>query len=183
MDRTASFYRRRFRDKEATFNKPSQLPAYFAPLIGDKTSVRIAELGAGPVNTIGNFWPGADVEIVASDVLQPEYEGFWKEHRKTPIVPIEYQNFEGLTYQDESFDIVHCRNALDHTRNVAMAVSEMKRICKPGGWVFLAHAPGQKTKYGGGHYHDFETLILPDFVTHTVALDELIVCTWQKKDR
>jgi hypothetical protein len=49
------------------------------------------------------------------------------------------------------FDIVHCVNALDHTNNPQKAIEEMKRICKPGGWIYLRHAPNQKDKYGGIH--------------------------------
>ncbi len=176
INRTAYFYRHKFKGKETLFNKPGLLPSYFKELIGDKKEVRIAELGSGPVNTIGNEWPGVAVTVIASDILWPEYQKFWKE--KSPIVSIEYQDMEKLTYQDESFDIVHCRNALDHTPNFFKALEEMKRVCKVGGWIYLAHAPGQKTRYGGMHSVDFETIKLPGFTSE--IKDGLIINTWQK---
>lgn len=175
-NRTAYFYRKKFKAKEAQYNVHSQLPAYFRDLIGDKKTVFIAELGAGPVNTLGDSLEGVEVKIIASDVLWPEYEGYWE--GKTPLVPIEYQDMENLTYENDSFDIVHCRNAVDHTPNPLKAIEEMKRICKPGGYVYLAHAPGQKTRYGGMHSVDYETLELPEFKQ---SMDgELIVHIWQK---
>ncbi len=178
LNKTLYFYRHKFAAKEKQFNKPGQLPAYFEALIGDKEEVRIAELGAGAVNTIGDSWPLVDVEIVASDIFAKEYNEFWEYHGKEPLVPIEYQDMENLTYDDESFDIVHCRNAIDHTPDLYKAISEMKRICKKGGWIYLAHAPGQKTRYGGMHYHNFEEVDLPEF---DKSIDEeLIVLTWQK---
>ena len=176
LNKTTYFYRKKFFKKEGEFNQPGKLPEYFKHLIGDKKSVCIAELGAGPVNTIGDYWPGVEVKITSSDVMWPEYEKFWGE--KVPLVPIEYQDMEKLTYGDSTFDIVHCRNAVDHTPNPLKAIEEMKRICKPGGWIYLSHAKGQKTRYGGMHSVDFETLELKEFSREDAG--EMIINTWQK---
>jgi SAM-dependent methyltransferase len=178
INRTAFFYRKKFAGKEAKFNVPAKLPDYFAPMIGDKKEVVIAELGAGPVNTIGNEWPGVQVTIYASDVLWPEYKKYWKHHNKYPIVPIEYQDMEHLTYPDNFFDIVHCVNAVDHTPNLYQAIKEMKRVCKLGGWLYLRHSPGQKTRYGGMHYWDYETVEMQEFM-RTIESDQ-IVDVWKK---
>lgn len=155
LNKTTYFYRHKFASKEREFNKPTQLPEYFKTLIGDKTEVKIAELGAGPVNTIGNLWPGVNVQIYASDVMWPEYQKFWQQHGKHPIVPVVYQDFEKLDYEDDFFDIVHCVNALDHTENAIKALNELIRVCKPGGWIYLRHAPCQMTRYGGMHRWNF----------------------------
>lgn len=151
MNRTLYFYAIKFKGKEQTYNKSMMLPSYFASMIRDKKKVVIAELGAGIVNTIGNEWPGVEVEIHASDVLWPEYQKIWEKNKKTPLVPIEYQDFETLNYPDSMFDIVHVVNALDHTKNVLGALQELQRVCKPGGWIYLRHAPDQKSRYGGMH--------------------------------
>jgi ubiquinone/menaquinone biosynthesis C-methylase UbiE len=123
-------------------------------MIGDKKRVVIAEVGAGPVNTIGDFWPGVDVKIHASDVCQQEYQGFWEHHNKVPIIPIEYQDMEDFTYPDEMFDIVRCTNALDHTRSADKALGEIMRICKKGGWVYLRHVANQRSRHGREHRWD-----------------------------
>lgn len=178
MNKTVYFYKVKFEKKEEQYNKPSQLPAYFGALIGDKKDILIAELGAGPVNTIGNQWPDTKVTIFASDILQPQYQPLWDKYQKIPIIPIVYEDMEKLTYADESFDIVHCVNALDHTLNLHQAIAEMKRVCKKGGWVYLRHAQGQKTRYRGMHHHDFETINLPEFSKSMEG--DLIVNLWQK---
>jgi ubiquinone/menaquinone biosynthesis C-methylase UbiE len=168
----------KFARKLLQFNKSMPLPEYFAPLIGDKKEVVIAELGAGPINTIGNYWKSVKVTVIPSDKKVAEYQVQWEKYLARPLVPVVYQDMEALTYNNETFDIVHCRNSVDHTLNPLVAIQEMKRVCKKGGWVYLAHAPSQKTEYGGHHYHNFEELDLPEFNSHME--NDLIISTWQK---
>jgi SAM-dependent methyltransferase len=187
----SSLYIRKFKRKLKQYNKPGTLPSYFAELIGDKKHVRIAEVGAGPINTIGNEWPGVEVEVWASDVLSPQYGKLWQEHGATPVVPVQYQDMENLAYIDELFDIVHCVNALDHTKDARKALGELIRVCKKGGWVYLRHAPDQMNRFGGKHYWNArfenglcvfhgkdEVVILRDFKAHLEG--DLIVALWQK---
>lgn len=83
------------------------------------------------------IWGKVNLKIYASDILANEYAKLTHEVLRTPI---EYQDMENLTYLDESFDVVHCVNALDHTKNAQKALSEMKRICKTGGYIFKTWA-------------------------------------------
>lgn len=152
--KTWLFYRKNFKSRVAKFNKPSPLPSYFGPMIGDKKEVIIAELAAGPFCTIGNSWQDVKVNIHASDILQREYAPFWKLHQVMPMVPVEYQDMEHLTYPDQFFDIVHCVNALDHTLDAKQALQEMLRVCKLGGFIYLRHLPDQRKKYRGMHAWD-----------------------------
>lgn len=86
--------------------------------------LKVADIGGGPVSTLElSIKCPATLEVHSSD--KGGYEG------------VEHQDMEKLTYEDESFDIVHCRNALDHTKDARAAVEEMIRICKPGGIVFI----------------------------------------------
>jgi ubiquinone/menaquinone biosynthesis C-methylase UbiE len=119
---------------------------------------KIADLGSGPVCTLGGRFAGSNIEIIASDILAEEYKEITDELVKFTgqelLIPIEYQDIENLTYPDEFFNIVHCVNTLDHTRDIKKALSEMKRICKKGGWIYLRHAPDQKKYLAGEHYWD-----------------------------
>ncbi len=193
INKVSTLYIRKFKRKLGQYNVPMPLPDYFEKMIGEKKSVRIAEVGSGPINTIGNYWlPDVKVEIIASDILQHQYEKLWKEYGATPIVPIEYQDMENMAYPDESFDIVHCVNALDHTEYAASAIGECRRICKKVGWVYFRHSPNQKSRFKGNHYWDIryedgkcmfygtgvKFQLLPEF---KVSLEKnLIVATWQK---
>ena len=123
------------RDNIEKFNKPMPLVSHLAALIGNKKTVKIADLGSGAYSTIGSYLNGVEVDIYHSD--NQDFSAFCKKYDFVPRIPIEYQDMEQLTYPDESFDIVHCANALDHTRDAAIAVEEMIRVCKPGGWVYI----------------------------------------------
>jgi SAM-dependent methyltransferase len=75
---------------------------------------------------------------------------------------------EELPFESESFDFVHCRNALDHTRDADRILREIARVLLPGGQLFLGcHV---RSKRGGGPPHpykwDVETLearVLSDY--------------------
>lgn len=172
-------YQRTLGKKAKQFNKHSQLRDYFGPLIGDKKHVTIAELASGPVNTIGDEWPDVDVDVICSDKYARAYEALWEELGETPLIPIQTEDMEELRYADNIFDIVHCENALDHTKNPYKAVEEMQRVCKKGGWVYLRHAESQKDIYGGHHHYNMEDLSFDGFTR--VREGKWILDTWQKK--
>ena len=130
------------------FNKPLPLVDYLLPFVGDKKEVKIADIGSGPFSIIGSYLPGVDLKIYHSD--KQDFIDFWKTRSETPAITIEVQNMEKLTYSDNFFDIVHCLNALDHTRNAKEAVKEMIRVCKVGGWVYIDCHLDQLTT--GGHH-------------------------------
>lgn len=142
-------YRRTFDKKERQFNKSFQLPDYFADMIGDKKEIRVAEVGSAMVNTIGDTWPGVDVQIHCSDAYAEDFMQLWVDNGKHPLHKIHQENVESLTYDANSFDIVHCRNVLDHIEDPIRAIGEMKRVSRE--WVYLAHAVDQMDTYGGHH--------------------------------
>ena len=150
---TLSHYAHKLLHKERQFNFRHYLPLYFEQMIGSKTEVKIADLGAGLFCTIGNLWDTAKVKVVPSDILADRFRELLTEHKIAPVIPIEQQDMEALTYEDQSFDIIHCVNALDHCGDALEALSEMWRICKPGGWIYLRHYPhvGEHQRYCGLH--------------------------------
>lgn len=148
-------YRRKIRQLAYEYNREFPLPYYFARMIRSKKEVKIADIGSGPVCTLGNIWGNTKIKIYASDVRQPSYEILVKKENIKLLTPIEYQDMENLTYEDDFFDIVHCVNALDHTENAQKAIDEMKRVCKKGGYLYLRHGHNQRKAHSGnGHYWD-----------------------------
>ena len=117
------------------FNKPLLLADYLLPMIGDKKEVKIADIGSGPWSVIGSYLPGIRVEIYHSDIQ--DFGPFWEQRQMKPVISVERQDMEKLTYPDNFFDIVHSNNALDHTKNAKEAVKEMIRVCKVDGWVYI----------------------------------------------
>lgn len=189
--KVSNCYRQRFADKARQFNKRGRPLVAYLKKYADERSI-ILDVGSGPFTTIGT---GGN--IVACDILADEYRAMMKEREIVPIVPVQKQNMESLTYDDNSFDLVHCRNALDHTENIEAALKEMARVCKPWGRIHLRHYPNvaEKNNYNGSHYwnlcvfegdckiwkKDQELLlsdILPDAATY---LDNrMVVSNWMK---
>lgn len=141
-----------FKNKIDEFNKPLPLREDIIPLVGDKKKVRIADIGSGPFSTTGQLLEGVEVAISLAD--KTDFTDHWKFWDIEPLFPTEIQNMEALTYEDNSFDIVVCINALDHTRNPINAVIEMKRVVKPGGWVYINCNLDQHTVSGKHHFWD-----------------------------
>lgn len=154
------FWRNKIPKLEKSFNHPFQLYDYFAPMIGDKKEVTIADVGCGALATIGSTWPGVKVNLYSSDVMAPEYEVMCKDLGVKRLIPVVYENMEALSYPSNMFDIVNCVNALDHTVNPHLSVMEMVRVCKPGGWVYLRHMKevGRASRYSGLHQWNIDTM-------------------------
>ncbi len=95
----------------------------------------ILNIGSGPVEP--GKTPGID--ITNAD-------------RKPYNYRVEVQDMEKLTYPDNTFDLVVCVNALDHTQNAMVAIDEMIRVSKK--WVHIDCALIQKTTSGKNHHWD-----------------------------
>lgn len=138
------------------------LSPLFDFMIGGKKRVRIANLGAGALNMLGDFRDNVRVTVVSSDLLADEYKNLHGEFSIKPPTPVEKQDMTSLTYQDNSFDIVYCANALDHTQDPYKALQEMVRICKPGGWIYLRHIAHEGKRHGYRNLHQWNLDITED---------------------
>lgn len=119
-------------------------------MIGDKKEIKIANLGAGGMNLIGDRRRDVKVKVLSSDFLAREYNEILERKKIDGLPPMEYQDMTKLTYKDEEFDIVYCANALDHCNDPHKALEEMVRVCKPGGWIYLRHHAHEARRLG---YH------------------------------
>jgi len=163
---TIHHYTKTIHHKSKAFNRVFPLYQYFKPMIGDKKEISIADVGAGMFSTTGNTWPGVKIKVYPSDFLANEYMEVLKEFNIKPLFPIEKQFMEQLTYDDNSFDIVHCVNALDHVENPYRAIKEMYRVCKPGGWIYMRHYynTANKQKFRGMHHWNITMTINYDCI-------------------
>ena len=167
----------RSRDLVDGFNKSVPLIDELLPFVEGKKEIKIADIGSGPVSSIGSHLNGVRVKVYPSDIQ--DWTDWWEKRRQwwedgglKPYIPVERQDMEKLTYPDESFDIVWCHNALDHTRDAKEAVKEMIRVCKPDGWVYIMCSLDQLTtgythfwnaKEDGTFTNNVETFDLKEF--------------------
>lgn len=143
---------RQFIKKIKQYNQPLPLVDYLVKLVGDRKEVKIADIGSGPFPITGQLLEGVNVEMYPMD--QSNFDYFWERYSATPIFPIEVQDMENLTYPDGYFDIVHCVNALDHTKDALKALKEFIRVVKPDGHIYIDCALIQKTNRGHRHFWD-----------------------------
>ena len=158
------FWREWFARKGAAYQKDRRLSGLFDFMIGDKKEVRIANLGAGAINLIGNRRRDIEVTVIASDILADEYKKIREELNINCPIPIEKQDITSLAYNDNEFDIVYCANALDHSLDPYVALQEMVDVCKPGGWIYLQHQAheGRRLGYNGMHQWNIDITVSGD---------------------
>lgn len=118
-------------------------------------SVKILDVGAGPLTCIGKVSKNGIVNITAVDPLADFYEKIL--HRYDLKVPIKssFGLAEDLSlfFPKNSFDIVHCQNALDHSIEPVRCLLQMLEVCRVGGYVMLRHAhnEAENENYEGFH--------------------------------
>lgn len=149
------------RNKDS-IGKSSELCSFLKPLIGDKKEVTIADIGCGAVSLIGNTYKDVDIKIYPSDICAEEYKKLKEELNIDDGLLIEKQDMTNLSYDSNTFDIVYCGNALDHCINPRAAISEMIRVCKPGGWILLRHFERVGKKAGYKNLHQWNLEIVDD---------------------
>jgi SAM-dependent methyltransferase len=122
-------------------------------------AVRVLDVGAGPLTSVGVSWPGHDLRITAVDPLADEYNRLLDEEGIVP--PVRTIKGEGETlaemFGEGVFDLAHSRNALDHSYDPVGVIGQMYRVVRPGGAVFLQHSinEGQTNAYKGLHQWNF----------------------------
>jgi len=112
----------------------------------------VLDVGSGAVNVLGNMIGKDKFNMTQTDVLAHDYQELLKPYRI--MCQMLRDNMCKMRFEDNSFDIVHCSNALDHCENPIRAIEEMKRVARH--CVFLRHFQnvGKIEQYKGMHQWD-----------------------------
>lgn len=121
---------------------------------------KVLDVGAGPITLLGKCLDGRTIDLTACDPLAPFYDEIADRHGvKRPVVT-EMAFAEDLTayYEPDTFDIVHCSNALDHSFDPVRGLEEMFVVTKLGGRIVLQHAVNEAVygEYDGLHQWNFD---------------------------
>ncbi len=126
---------------------------------GAVSHLRILDLGAGPLTTLGPRWEGKQLEIVAVDPLAADYDQMLADLHLTPPVRTIVGTGEALLTQfgEAAFDFAHSSNALDHAYDPLLSIKNMVLAVKPGCFVYLFHFEneGEKENFNGLHQWNF----------------------------
>lgn len=91
----------------------------------------VLDVGSGAVSILN----GLRVNVLATDPLADLYACIfdYQAHRITKPMAVAA---EDLKFEN-AFDVVHMRNALDHTQDPQAVIDNLIRACKPGGHVIV----------------------------------------------
>ena len=119
---------------------------------------RLLDVGAGPVSRL--MWGAVNgmVNVVPVDPLADEYKEILKKYSiQIPIIP-ERGCGETLVEQfgRDSFDIVYCCNALDHSERPLLVAMNMACVLKTGGFLMVEGFTKEAIheKFVGLHQHN-----------------------------
>ena len=128
----------------------------------NESSLKICDVGCGPVSSVGyksNFFT---INIIGVDPLIIEYNKLLKEHNYTrPFISIAYDAEKLIEIFGENiFDVVHSRNSLDHTEDPISAIQNCYGICKKNGLLFFRFMNNEANNAGftGLHQWNFTNI-------------------------
>lgn len=112
-----------------------------------KPDSTILDVGCGPGTITCDFASLAPQgNVVGVDYTEDVLGAARAEAANRNIKNIDFQiaDAQKLPFADNTFDIVHCHAVLVHVLNAEKVLSEMRRVCKPGGHV-TAREPDWET--------------------------------------
>ena len=150
-------------------------------LRNDGGTFSILDVGSGPITNVGYLAPGMKVNVAACDPLADAYAGIRQRYGVDVPVQTTFAMAEELSafFPLDSFDLVNCENALDHTVDPVRGIKEMLKVTKTGGIVLLRHArnEAENQRHEGLHQWNFnatdEGFVIWDRKAHHVV-DQII---------
>jgi len=133
----------------------------------DFASKKVLVVGSGTGGELVNFHKdGADVFGV-----EPNIDALTISHIKARKINLDIAKIregyaESLDFKDNKFDFVYCYTVLEHVKDVEQSISEMIRVTKEGGYIFI-HTPDYRQLYEP-HYKLPLPMFLPNFISKLI---------------
>lgn len=136
---------------------PAELLDYIEKMDSSEP-LKVLDVGAGPLSVLAWGVEQNLFELVAIDPLADEYAKLLKQNNiNYPVSPIPGVGEKvAEMFDEESFDIVYSRNALDHTVSPALCIENIVKVLKTGGIFFQGGLTkeGTVSEWTGLHQHD-----------------------------
>lgn len=96
-------------------------------------NAKVLDVGSGVVSILNGL--RKDIQLTAADPLGGLYALIfdYKRHRIAPPMPVPAEELD----MPDTFDLVHCSNAIDHTQDPMLALWSLLNAVKPGGWLIV----------------------------------------------
>jgi SAM-dependent methyltransferase len=125
----------------------------------DGSPIRILDVGAGPLTSLGKKWSGQNLQLFPIDPLADEYAALLTRLGLRAPVPSKPGRGEKLfdLFERNFFDFALASNSLDHSYDPLLVIRNMLAAVKPGACVFLGHYEneGVTAGYTGLHQWNF----------------------------
>lgn len=144
------------------FDTDAPLDPWIAAVAGGLGTecVSILDVGCGPASVIGYKLKGVTLRVTAIDPLASIYNDLLAQYGLKPPVAPTFATAEELSsvFKPNSFDIVYCRNALDHSFDPLRGINEMLKVVRVGGFILLRHFRNEAEhgEYHGFHHYNFD---------------------------
>jgi 2-polyprenyl-3-methyl-5-hydroxy-6-metoxy-1,4-benzoquinol methylase len=119
-----------------TWRTAENSAAYLLPHL--RPDHRILDIGCGPGTISADLAARVpDGHVTAVDYAPAIVEQAAKEAASRGLANMTFAvaDVHGLTYDDDTFDVVHAHQVLQHVGDPVQALREMRRVAKPGGVV------------------------------------------------
>lgn len=127
---------------EGKVNPEAWVQKYLADRL--RPNADVLSVGCGPgviLNAVSVLHPS--IWATGLDVSATRIQEAIQRHHKNPRLKFVRGDAQAMHLPSNSFDLVYCRMLLQYLRQKEKAVTEMVRVCKPGGTVFLQDLDGQ----------------------------------------
>ena len=92
---------------------------------------RVLDAGCGSGRTLEDLGRYGEVHGIE---LEPEAAEL---ARCAGLGEVRIGRLEELPWDDASFDLITCLDVVEHTPDDRVALRELRRVCKPGGWLLV----------------------------------------------
>jgi ubiquinone/menaquinone biosynthesis C-methylase UbiE len=104
----------------------------------------VLSVGCGPgviLRSVANL--DSSIRATGIDISAERLQQAKEKNRNNSRVQFVCGDAQLMEFQSDRFDLVYCRMLLQYLKEKERAVSEMARVCKPGGTVLLQDLDGQ----------------------------------------
>ena len=105
------------------------------------TVLTIVDVMSPPITSVGTKMDGKQLRVVPISPYANEFNLALQQAKIKPPVPVVKIEPENLVhgFGPRSIDLIHCREALEYTKNPVVVIMEMLSIMKDEGAIFLSH--------------------------------------------
>lgn len=92
---------------------------------------RVLDAGCGSGRTLQELVDYGEVSGIELDADAAQLA------RSRGLGTVEVGRLEELPWNDDTFDLITCLDVIEHVADDARALRELRRVCRPGGWLLV----------------------------------------------